>query len=76
MGILLQSHIFTYSKSKRQKEKILTASGSISAGNSILSKQRPEIVQTKSSFVGSIITSLHVSSQTAQRGRKTNIVHS
>lgn len=53
-----------------QKKKGLTASGSISAGKSSWSKHRPEIVQTKSSFVGSKITSLHVSSQTAQREGK------
>ena len=42
----------------------LTASGSISEGDSNLSKQCPDIGQTKSSLVGSITTSLHVSSQT------------
>lgn len=47
----------------------LTASGSISDGDSNLSKQCPDIVQTKSSLVGSITTSLHVSSQTRKENK-------
>lgn len=47
----------------------LTASGSISPGDSNLSKQCPDIVQTKSSLVGSIITSRHVSSQTKEENK-------
>lgn len=47
----------------------LTDSGSISAADSNLSKQCPEIVHTRSSLVGSITNSLQVSSHTGKKGR-------
>ena len=61
--------------STKYMEKCLTTSGSISSGEINRSKHRPEMVQTKSSFVGSIITSLHVSSQTTQTEGKVNSLH-
>lgn len=51
---------------------LLTASASASSsdGKSNWSKQRPEIVQTKSSLFGSEITSLQFSSHTGERRKK------
>lgn len=51
----------------------LTVSPSISSGDSNLSKQCPDIVQTRSSLEGSITISLHVSSHTGEKKKDVNI---
>jgi len=50
-----------------KEDVLLTASVSISAADSNLFKQCPDILQTKSSLAGSITVSLHVSSQTERK---------
>ena len=78
MNKLLDSVIQKLDKKKCQSQRTCwltaSASGSISDGDSNLSKQCPDIVQTKSSLVGSITTSLHVSSHTGKKKTNYNVL--